>query len=666
MRTIALAVVTALAALAMEGRAMAEDEPSADLRARALEWVRARSQDGPRAPSLPPALSWLNVSRPLADADLRGRVVLLDFWCYCCINCIHVMPTLERLEARFADAPFLVVGVHSAKFANEKETENIREAVRRYEIRHPVVNDADFRVWRGFGARAWPTFVLMGPDGRLLWSASGERTYEEMFVLVEAALKVYGEQGLLDPRPLPLAPERATRAAGALAYPGKVAAAGDALFVADSNHNRILELGLDGTFRRAWGDGERGLVDGDATKARFFRPQGMAVKDGVLWVADTENHAIRRIDLATGIVSTVAGDGTQGFVREGTHEGRRVRLSSPWDLAFVGPTLFVAMAGTHQIWTLDPATGRVSAFAGDGRELRLDAEEPLDAAFAQPSGLAFDGTWLWIADSESSSIVRMGRSGPVETFVGASDDPRDLFAFGDVDGVGRAARLQHPLGVALHEGTLYVADSYNHRIKALDPKTGRIASRWGTGEAGFADDPARFDEPGGIAAHRGALYVADTNNHAIRRIDPATGRVTTLALDGVPTPMAAAREGGVGTGWHEIPEDEVEGGELRISARAQVVTLLVRPRLAEGEETTEGAPALVRVEAGGRVAEAPLVDGEARPTIEVRAGDERLVVRGLFYVCDETGACSVRARRAVLRVVHDPDATGEVIVPIGL
>ncbi len=520
-----------------------------ELARRARESLQANRRLGIRAPDFGAGHRWLNVSRPLTlHGDLAGKVVLVDFWTYCCINCQHVLPALARLEARFAGRAFAVVGCHSAKFANEREVDNVRRAVLRHRIAHPVVVDDDFRIWQTFVVRAWPTLTLIGPDARVLAQISGEPDPETLEVLVEEALGLYHGEGILDDTPLPLAPETARELPRELAFPGKVAVdpAGARLYVADTGHHRILELTPDGDFLRAFGSGEPGLADGPGPRARFRDPQGMAFLDGALLVADTGNHALRRVDLATGEVATVAGTGEQGRVREGRHPALGTALNSPWDLLVRGPEVLIAMAGPHQLWSFDPAAGTVGPRVGDGSERHADG--PFEhAAFAQPSGLAGLDGMVYVADSESSSVRAVDLDArTVRTVAGGNDDPRDLFHFGDEDGAGHGRRFQHPLGIAAGNGALFVADSYNHKVKRVDPATGAVSVLAGSGRAGAADGAsmeASFHEPGGLAVQGGRLIVADTDNHRLRTVDPATGEVGTLRLTGVAVPPGAVAEG---------------------------------------------------------------------------------------------------------------------------
>lgn len=485
-----------------------------------------------RAPDFPAGLEWLNVERPLSLKDLRGKLVLLDFWTFCCINCQHILPHLRKLEERFPHE-LVVIGVHSGKFHAEAETFNIRQAVVRHDIRHPVVNDSRYLIWRAYTVRAWPTIVLVDPEGRVLGSMSGEFDSDAIGDLLQQIIQDADGRGLIDRTPLKLALERRKLIETALLYPGKVLADGEGrrLFVADSEHHRIIVYNLDdGRVRQIYGSGEPGFVDGSAARARFRSPQGMALRGDHLYVADTENHALRRIALDGRTVHTVAGTGAQATPLPAPGPGRSTPLNSPWDLAWAQDSLRIAMAGSHQLWSYEPGSGHVHPLAGDGREALKDGPR-LEARLAQPSGLCWDGETLWLADSETSSIrsVDLGEHGEVRTCIG-----QGLFDFGDVDGDRAAARLQHPLGVeTAPNGRLFVADTYNNRIKVLDPRRGVVRRFAGSGEAGFVDGPldqACFWEPGGMSFAGDRLYVADTNNHVIRSVDLSSGMVETLEL----------------------------------------------------------------------------------------------------------------------------------------
>ncbi|HEX8029131.1 MAG TPA: thioredoxin-like domain-containing protein [Vicinamibacterales bacterium] len=481
----------------------------------------APPQQGPiAAPSLDGAAGWLNVASPVTIEQLRGKVVIIDFWTYGCVNCMHVLRDLKTLEQRFPDE-LVVISVHSPKFTNEKDSENLKRILIRYEIEHPVANDANHEIWKRYGAQAWPTRVIIDPAGNLVGTAMGEGNLEGFAGAIRTVIRVFDEQGQINRSPVPLDLERARHTDRPLLYPGKLLADARSgrLYISDTSHNRIVMTTLDGGLVGTIGSGLQGDGDGIFTQARFNKPQGLALDDDVLYVADTANNQIRAVDFQAGAVHTLAGN----------------NLSSPWDLALKMGILIVAMSGPHQIWVVDLLSDRAYPYAGTGEEGRRDGEVR-EAAFAQPSGLAVDGNTLYVADAESNTIraVELPPTNTVTTLAGGN-----LFDFGDRDAKGDAARLQHPLGVAVYKGLVFVADTYNHKIKMLDPDSGSVATFAGTGQAGHVDGAgarAQFYEPGGISIANGKLYVADTNNHAIRTVDLASREVATLRLDGLTPP----------------------------------------------------------------------------------------------------------------------------------
>ncbi len=488
-----------------------------------------------RAPELLGGVEWLNTTGPIRLRDLRGKVVLLDFWTYCCINCIHTLPDLARLERKYANQ-LVVIGVHSGKYDQEHDSESIRKAILRYEITHPVVNDAEMKIWNAYGVRAWPSLVLIDPEGYLYARGSGEGLYEGLDRAISKLVAIHRAGKTLDERPRRLGMDRPSEAAKhPIYFPGKVLAdrTGGRLFIADSTHHRIVVTGLDGRKVAIAGTGRAGFRDGPFAQAQFNDPQGMALRGATLYVADRKNHLIRALDLDASRVRTVAGTGEQGFDRQLGGPARRVGLNSPWDLYLTGPTLYVAMAGFHQIWAMDLDKDRIRPFAGNGREDLVDG--PLDqASFAQPSGLTGDGSVLFVADSEDSGIrvVPLDGQGEVRTLVGAG-----LFEFGDRDGTGDKVRLQHALGVAFHAGLVYVADTYNSKIKAIDPAS-RICRTIVGGKVDGSGSPV-FSEPCGLSFAGDRLYVADTNAHRIRVVDVKTHSVSTLELKGVSAPQTS-------------------------------------------------------------------------------------------------------------------------------
>ncbi len=486
-----------------------------------------------RAPELKGDVGWLNTEKPLSLANLKGKIILLDFWTYGCVNCIHIIPDLKKLEEKYADQ-LVVIGVHSAKFENEKNTDNIRQIILRYGIEHPVVNDANFKIWDSYAVRAWPTQVLIDPQGYVVKTLSGEGNYETLEKSIGDLISTFRKNGRLDETPLKFALERAKVGDLPLAFPGKVLADAKSkrLFIADSNHNRIVVTDFEGKLLETIGSGEATQNDGDFMEAGFNNPQGMALDGDILYVADTENHLIRRINLGSKRVETIGGTGTlKGFNGFGG-KPLETSLRSPWDLSLVGKDLYIAMAGSHQIWRMDLERNYLEPYAGSRWEARTDGNIK-DAAFAQPSGIVSDGKNLFVADSESNIIREINfQKKTVETLVGG-----DLFSFGDRDGRGDNVRLQHPLGIELFNGKVLVADTYNHKIKTLDPEKRTVETFVGTGKPGQIDGTRpSFYEPGGISVADDKLFVADTNNHAVRIVNLKTRDVTTLKIIGLTPP----------------------------------------------------------------------------------------------------------------------------------
>lgn len=486
-----------------------------------------------RAPDFTGAVGWLNVKEPISIADLKGKIVLLDFWTYCCINCMHVLPDLKALEAKYPKE-LVVIGVHSAKFQNEKDTANIQNAIARYRIEHPVANDANFAIWKAYDVHAWPTLVLIDPDGFIAGTVSGEGNFEMLDRSIAKLASDFRGKGKLNEQAIAKLGLKSeiSNSKSPLLFPGKIIAdeKSKRLVIADSNHNRILITDLKGKVQSVIGSGNAGLRDGNFSTAEFNHPQGLALRDGMLWIADTENHALREVDLTAKTVKTIAGTGRQAHEHGEGGEGLKTDLNSPWDLTLVGDQLFIAMAGSHQIWLYDLKSGHTEPFAGNGRENIQDGSRH-DASLAQPSGITSDGKTLFVADSEVSAVrsLPLATGGGVETLIG-----KGLFEFGDHDGFLDEARLQHPLGVAWGNGKIYLADTYNHRVKIIDPAAKTSVAFLGTGKPGAEDgsNPS-FNEPGGLAVAGPKLYIADTNNHAIRVADLKTGRVRTLKLSGL-------------------------------------------------------------------------------------------------------------------------------------
>lgn len=628
-----------------------------------------QDRDRIRAPELKGDRGWLNTDRPLSLAGLKGKVVLLDFWTYGCINCMHIIPDLKRLEKKYPNE-LVVIGVHSAKFENEKNTENIRRIILRYEIEHPIVNDADFKIWNAYSVNAWPTRYLIDPAGYVIGKLSGEGGYEALDKAIATTIADFRKRGELNEAPLKLVLEKAKVGDLPLAFPGKVLAdeKSDRLFIADSDHNRIVIARLDGTLVETVGTGAHGADDGSFDRATFFRPQGMALDGETLYVADTENHLIRQIDLKAKTVTTIAGTGKQMREHDFVGPARTVSLNSPWDLQLVGRTLYIAMAGPHQIWQMDLTLREVSVFAGSGREARLDGPVG-EAAFAQPSALASDGKSLFVSDAEANIIraISLGPGAKVRTLVGG-----DLFDFGDKDGFEDEVRLQHPLGLARWNDKLLIADTYNHKIRVLDPGRRSVHGFAGSGKPGQVDgkNPS-FYEPGGLAVAKDKLYVADTNNHAIRVVDLNSKETKTLPIKGLLPPSSSEATNSAEAAPNA---EEIKLGPQRISSGDATVVINIELPLGYHLNPTAPQHYQLSIDPTGKVlavnsddASRSLKGSELPVRVSVRApnaGSTDLRASFTFVYCreDNTGVCRIRTLQwlAPVEVVAGGDAGREI------
>jgi thiol-disulfide isomerase/thioredoxin len=584
-----------------------------------------------RAPELR-GRGWLNTGgRELALSDFRGRFVLLDFWAFCCVNCLHVLDELRPLEEQY-DGQLVVVGVHSPKFVHEADPDALAAAVQRYQVEHPVLDDPELTTWQAYTARAWPTLVLVDPEGYVVAQYAGEGHAHAVAALVEVLREEHRARGTLRPGDSPYVPPEAQP--GDLRFPAKaVALPGKGFLVADAGHHRIVELAADAeTVVRRIGSGERGLADGGAGQAAFYEPNGLCLlPDAVaaevgydVVVADTVNHALRGVRLLDGSVRTLAGDGRQLMSGSGTGS-----LSSPWDVTWWHDRVWVAMAGIHQLWTFDPGTGAVEPAAGTTNEGLLDG--PLgEAWFAQPSGLAPGGARLWLADSETSSL-RFIENDEVHTAVGTG-----LFDFGFRDGAAPRALMQHPLGVTpLPDGSVAVCDTYNGAVR-----------RYADGELTTI--------AGGLAEPSGAVL---TGEHLVV-VESAAHRLTRVPLAGVVAAGGLAHT-------TQRPVTEIAGGTLEL-----VVDFEPPP----GQQVDErfGPSSQLVVSA---TPAALLVGGDGRGAaltrtlhVDPRVGDGVLHVAARAASCDDHAgdgaACHLHQQDWGVPVRVTPEGTSRLVLPL--
>ena len=592
-----------------------------------------------RAPELVGRGGWINTTADLSLSRLKGKVVLLDFWSFCCINCLHIVEELRPLEERFGDA-LVVVGVHSPKFEHERDHEALERAVARYDVRHPVLDDPDRTTWDQYGIRAWPTLVLVDPAGYATAAISGEGNARALEREIARMIEESREAGTLDETPVSMLPPSV--GGGALRFPGKVAAGPSGLVaVSDSGHNRIVVSRADGSdgaeVLAVAGTGSRGLADGAFLEAKFTDPQGMLFLDEhTLLVADTGNHAIRRLNLREETVETIAGTGEQA--RYGATGGRakKTALNSPWDLASWGGVVVVAMAGPHQLWALDLEANDVGVLAGSGFESLGDGPVQM-AALAQPSGLAPDGETLWFVDSETSSLRYLDRSGRVFTAVGTG-----LFDFGYEDGPADDALLQHPLGVVATPHGPVVCDTYNSALRLYDVEREELFTLVRDG----------LSEPSGAASlGDDGLLVADTNNHRLVRVGE-DGEVRPFELRGLMPPVLLPAEGPMAQ----------KIGPVELAGAVELSATLPVPK-GQKLDPSLGPPVQLSVHSDGLLPEGDLLlagnELPVRANLDLSGTEGELDVLLRVGTCEEgPGAvCNLTERRWRVEVCRDDEGS---------
>ena len=468
-----------------------------------------------RAPEFPAGLEWFNVQDPVSLADQIGRVVLIDFGTFSSIHCQHVLQELNALRRRFRNE-LVVISVHSPKFTTEKKRSHVLKAINRLQIKHPVVHDPDLKLWKMYGMKFWPTQVLVDAEGCILGAVTGDGKKSQLELIIQ--YQISRNTGQADNRKPSFSIHMAREAPSVLSFPGRIVATPNRFYIADSGHNRILVVSSGGQLIRQYGNSGAGFIDGHGSDAAFDNPQGMALVDEFLYVADTGNHAIRRIHTRSNDVVTIAGTGKAGTSASVDIPGTplTVSMSSPADLVFKNGKLYIAMAGSHQIWRLSLIANTIEVFTGSGYEDLQDGP-PGSAAFSQPSGLTLLQNRLYCVDAGSSAVREIDMdSGIVSTLVGEG-----LFDFGDTDGAGAAARLQYPLDIVADPAhqMLWVADSFNNKIKRIGVSTTYVSS---------TSCDRRLDEPAGLAFHEDTLYIANTNVHEILSLNPNTGHAEVL------------------------------------------------------------------------------------------------------------------------------------------
>jgi YVTN family beta-propeller protein len=467
------------------------------------------------APEIDTKFGWVNTEKSYKLADFKGKIVLLDFWTFGCINCQHIIPDLEKLEKEFENE-LVVIGIHSAKFSAEQSTQRIRQAALKFGVHHPVINDADMSVWKSYAVRAWPTVTLISPTGKVVWQRAGESFYEDARNQI-LALKVK-HKDILNSQKFEFQLAKVEKKE--LMFPSKIIEVKTenqndkepTFWIADSGNNRIIKINLKGKVLETIGNSKKGNTEGSFEETSFYEPHGLALSSTgeKLYITDTKNNVIKEADLINKTVKTIAGTGETSYYFGDKKWGENINPNSPWDLLIdkkYPNIMYIASAGNHQILKMNLQDYKTERFAGSGKEQLTDGDDFKQVAFNQPSGLTQFENFLYVADAEASAIRQIDlQKKEVRTIVGSG-----LFDFGDEDGTAQKAVLQHPIGVFYTENKVYIADTYNGKIKVLDLTTNRVKTLI-----------SGLSEPNDVLLIGNYLYISDTNNHQILRVNIKT------------------------------------------------------------------------------------------------------------------------------------------------
>lgn len=632
---------------------------------------------------LPEDLYWVNTNGPIRMEDLKGKFVILDFWTSCCINCFQIQSALQELQEKYADN-LVIVGIHTGKFPREKSNSSIWDAIEKYGINYPVANDSDHRFSERMNVLFWPSLFLIAPDGNLVLICRNEVDMEFIDEFIQNGKPYFAKKNLLDTSPLQLKVMSPDGVHDPLRFPGKVLADASSkrVFVADTGHNRIVICDLDGNLIDIVGSGNAGRNDGDFKSATFNFPNGMVLHKQMLYVADTRNHSIREIDLEKKVVSTVAGTGKKAEIpfpdQDGFQRWRgaplKTNLKSPWDLSLHNGKLYIAMAGSHQIWRMPLSREWIAPFAGNGREDIVNGnflpDEPYGlnaASFAQPMGISIGAEIMFVADAEASSIrtLPMFDVGKVNTIIGTDHLPQGrLFSFGDAVGGYGVAKMQHPMDVLYYVDRVFVADSYNHRIKVITTLDGSIKSDTcrleefvGTGTEGLSNEinNVQFNEPSGLSIAADTLFVADTNNHVIRTVDIYSRLTKTFEIKGLKPPQIkqSQRPSFAKAAVYTL-------GAVKVSSESPNINLQVRLELDPEWKFNEIAPTGYYLDlldaSGNSVSMGPFIEigqpaNEFDVAAEINAASIKMVRLSLiYYTCREGGEGVCRIGNVVWNV----------------
>lgn len=612
---------------------------------------------------------WLNVAKPLEISDLRGRIVLLDFWTYACVNCVQTMQQIKKLEEQFG-SKLTVIGVHSGKFDNEKNFTEIRKAVIRNDITHPVINDSKMRIWNSFDIKAWPTLVLIDPHGNVEKTYVGEVEVAGAKAGIKKLISKYKYE--LNRDSLPLALEKYSIDGNVLSFPTKIEYAAEfshksrhlpVLFISNAGKNNIIVTSLSGDMILKIGSGASGMEDGGFETASFNAPQGLLYRAGKLYVADTGNHALREINFKEGKVKTLIGSTQRGEALPDKHitEAKSFDLASPTDIEFFPnyENIVIANSGTHQLLTYNIVKDTISALAGSGAEGVVDGKYP-DNQLAQTADMSVYNRKLYFVDSESSSLRVMDEDGSVKTLIG-----KGLFNFGNKNGDKSQALMQHPLGLMVDDTGAYVSDSFNHAIKKYDFTSGQIftiAGGRGRGQSLGVGAAAEFDQPEGITTVLNNFYIADANNNRVVVLN--RGSFSTSVLNVMPQLKLQKDD------FLQYLPNLQKSEDLMVKADAEIV---VKIDLNKGWKINESGPSFINLLELVKNNQANLIASVDWSEIKnknmklpkLKSG-KNYVVQGVIYYCeDKSGAlCYVKSYEQKLGA-SSSEKNSEVVVRLG-
>lgn len=607
---------------------------------------------------------WLNVSRPLKISDLEDRIILLDFWSYACISCLDALPELVDMQKEFG-SKLVIIGVHSAKFENEKENSTVRKAVLKHDISYPVVNDSDLKIWKSFKVKLWPTYVLINPHGSVVKTFRGETDLGKVKGEVKKLISKYKYE--IERDPLPILLEKYSVIGNVLDFPTKLEYAASlnykgrtlpAIFIANTGQNNIVASTLSGDMIVKIGSGKVGFSDGSFDVAAFSAPRGLLFDNNKLYVADTGNHALRVIDFKEMKVSTLIGSGAKGEVMEKDfNEARKTNLASPNDLEFFPDknTIVISNAGTNQILSYNLKRQTVSVLAGNGVEGDQDGKYP-ESSLAQTSDMSAFGHKLYFVDALSSSLRVIDESGNVKTLIGNKSK------FGHENGDRSRALMQHPMGLNVDDTGAYISDSFNHTIRKYDFGSAQIRDLVGAKRGDEIGAKTRFDEPDGIITVLDRFYIADTNNNRILIV--SRGSLNSELLDVMP-PLKLPKEGFL----EYLPNlEKIE--EAQVKAGAEI---LIKIDLKAGWKINESGPSFINLLEVVKDTQANLVssfDWHSVKTKEMKLPkleeDKDYLLQGTIYYCEDkrNALCYIKSYEQKI-TADDDEKSGEIVIKLG-